>query len=193
MKLCFGFAVESGYVPANPTAALTRRIAGGDESARDRALTDEEIRALWHAPGEHTRLLRFLLITGARIGEAQKAAWARINFTARRWTIPAEHSKNKRAHWIHLPDLALEILGSAGAPSALALRSASETAVQAWLKRWCDREEIAPRLTPHDLRRTFATRLGDLGVAPHVIAKCLNHAIDVGEALGVYLRAELRT
>ena len=29
--------------------------------------------------------------------------------------------------------------------------------------------------TPHDLRRTFSTRLGDLGVAPHIIEKLLNH------------------
>jgi integrase len=190
VKLCFGYAVEAGYLPANPAAALTRRIAGGDEAARDRALTDDEIRALWHAPGAHTRLLRFLLITGARIGEAQKAAWSRIDVTARRWVIPVEHSKSKRAHWIHLPDLALEVLGKPGPASALTLRSASETAVQAWLKRWCDREKIVPRFTPHDLRRTFATRLGDLGIAPHVIAKCLNHSIDVGESLGVYLRAD---
>jgi integrase len=29
--------------------------------------------------------------------------------------------------------------------------------------------------TLHDLRRTFATRLAELGVAPHVIERLLNH------------------
>jgi integrase len=33
---------------------------------------------------------------------------------------------------------------------------------------------IAP-WTLHDLRRTFATNLADLGVAPHVIERLLNH------------------
>ena len=43
--------------------------------------------------------------------------------------------------------------------------------------------------TPHDLRRTFSTRLGDLGVAPHIIEKLLNHTAE-GVA-GIYNRAEL--
>jgi integrase len=43
--------------------------------------------------------------------------------------------------------------------------------------------------TPHDLRRTFATRLGDLKVAPHVIDKLLNHTLEGVSA--IYNRAEL--
>jgi integrase len=39
------------------------------------------------------------------------------------------------------------------------------------------------------LRRTFSTRLGDLGVAPHVIERLLNH-VQEGVA-GIYNRAEL--
>jgi len=46
---------------------------------------------------------------------------------------------------------------------------------------------MAP-FTPHDLRRTMASRMGDMGVAPHVIEKCLNHALE--GVLAVYQRAE---
>ena len=42
--------------------------------------------------------------------------------------------------------------------------------------------------SPHDLRRTMASRMGDLGVAPHVIERCLNH-IQQG-IVGVYQRQE---
>ncbi len=35
----------------------------------------------------------------------------------------------------------------------------------------------APRPTPHDLRRTVATRLGALGFPPHVVERVLNHAL----------------
>lgn len=42
--------------------------------------------------------------------------------------------------------------------------------------------------TPHDLRRTMASRLGDLGHAPHVIEKCLGHAFD--GVLAVYQHSE---
>jgi integrase len=190
-KMVFDYAVVSGQLETNPADKLTTAIAGGEEVPRDRVLTDNELRRLWHAQGEHVRLLRFLLLTGARIGEAQLATWARIDLAGARWHIPAAHAKNARAHWAHLPPLALEVLGTPGEPDALALRSASETAVQAWLRRWCEREGIAPRFTPHDLRRTFATRLGDLGLPPHVIAKMLNHTVDVSGAFAVYARSEL--
>ena len=46
------------------------------------------------------------------------------------------------------------------------------------------------RWTPHDLRRTFASRCGNLHVAPHVIAKLLNHTIPGGDSLPIYLRSE---
>ncbi len=44
------------------------------------------------------------------------------------------------------------------------------------------------RYTPHDLRRTMATRLSDLGVMPHVIEKMLNHQME--GVMAVYNRAE---
>lgn len=42
--------------------------------------------------------------------------------------------------------------------------------------------------SPHDLRRTMASRMGDLGIPPHVIERCLNH-IQQG-IVGVYQRQE---
>lgn len=42
--------------------------------------------------------------------------------------------------------------------------------------------------TPHDLRRTMATRLSDMGIAPHVIEKMLNHQMT--GVMAVYNRAE---
>jgi integrase len=56
------------------------------------------------------------------------------------------------------------------------------------MRRWCERNGIAEPFTPHDLRRTFASRLGDLGVAPHVIRACINH-VEPG-SLSVYLRSD---
>ncbi len=45
------------------------------------------------------------------------------------------------------------------------------------------------RWTPHDLRRTMASRMQDLGIAPHVIEKCLNHALE--GILAVYQTSDL--
>ena len=189
VKQALSFAVESGYLQHSPAAALTRRIAGGEEAPRVRVLTDAELRLLWAAPGSHARLLRFLLLTGARIGEAQRATWAEFDLPAKRWRVAAAHTKSARPHWVHLAPLTRAVLGSRGAASALALRTTSETSVS--LARALVRaRRDAHRFTPHDLRRTFATRLGSLGVAPHVIAKCLNHLLEASESINVYLRAE---
>ena len=50
------------------------RAFGVTEEARERILSDDEIKTLWHAPDlPHRALLRFLLLTGLRIGEAQAA------------------------------------------------------------------------------------------------------------------------
>lgn len=45
--------------------------------------------------------------------------------------------------------------------------------------------------SPHDLRRTMASRMGDLGVEPHVIERCLNH-VQQG-IVGVYQKQEYMT
>jgi integrase len=88
---------------------------------------------------------------------------------------------------------AQEVLRELPRDRELVFRTASPTAVQAWVKRFCEREKIEPAFTPHDLRRTGATRLGEktIGVAPHVIAKMLNHTIGISESLPVYFRSEL--
>ena len=43
--------------------------------------------------------------------------------------------------------------------------------------------------TPHDLRRTAATTMVELGALPDVVEKCLNHA-EVGKVKRIYQRAQ---
>ena len=189
LKTSLRFAVNAGYLTASPIEGLTPDLVGGVETARARVLTDDEIRSLWRAESQHGQLLRFLLSTGARIGEAQRAAWTHVR--GDRWLIPAEHSKNGRAHWVALSRQVLELLRGQDDGRGLVFGTATDTGVQAWLRRWCEREEISPPFTPHDLRRTFATRLNGLGVMPHVVEKILNHTMQ--GVMAVYNRAEYET
>lgn len=168
IKLALNYAVVSGYIDRNPLQAVTNRVIGGEEKTRDRHLTDEEIRALW---GWNHKLLRFLLLTGLRIGEAQKGYQ-----DGDRYRI--DRTKNGDPHWIYLPPLALEQLEPF---------TTSPTAAQSWLRRYCEKHSIEP-FTPHDLRRTFATRLADMKIAPHVIEKCLNHRMQ--GVMGIYNRSD---
>lgn len=188
LKQALGYAREMGWLATSPLEGVSRRAAGGvqAERSRERVLTDGEIRALWRVEHRHGDLLRFLLLTGARIGEVQKATWEHI--VGDRWTIPREHSKNKRATWIPLPRQAQEILARQDRNRRLVFGITSDTAVQAWLRRWCEAQGIDEPFRPHDLRRTYATRLNEIGVAPHIVEKMLNHTMP--GVMAVYNRAD---
>lgn len=168
LKLALNYAVECGYIERNPLQAVTIRVIGGEEKTRDRVLTDDEIRAIWQSPHHHAALIRFLLLTGLRISEAQKGYVDGDRFRA-------DHTKNKSAHWVYLPPLAVEQLARPF--------DTSPTSVQLWLKH-----TYKATFTPHDCRRTFATRMADIGIAPHIIEKCLNHRMQ--GVMGTYNRAE---
>lgn len=173
-RAMFGFAVEIGIRPDNPAGTLTRRVSGYRPEARARVLSDDEIRLIWSVDHDHGRLLRFLLLTGLRIGEAQNGEQE-----ADRWHVSPQLSKNGRSHWVHLTPTAL---------AQLPLLATTPTAVQSWVSRWLMREGIHDRFVPHDLRRTAATRLATAGTEPFIIERVLNHTLQ--GVMGTYNRAE---
>jgi integrase len=178
----FGYGVELDYIQASPVDGVTKRVTGYQHKPRERVLTDDELRLIWTWEGNQAALLRFLTLTALRIGEAQQGYR-----DGDQWIVPAEISKNTDAHWVQLTPTAIEQLRQAGGSF-----DTSPTATQAWLKRKLTNLEYSneKRFTPHDLRRTAATRMGDAGVAPHVIEKVLNHRLR-GVAQ-TYNRAELQ-
>ena len=188
-KQFFAWCVGFGYLDRSPVTDVRAGAFGVTENARERTLTDDEIRTLWHATDlPHRALLRFLLLTGLRIGEAQAAQTAWLN--ADGWLqLPAAVMKNDKPHKAYISPLAREQIELAADPCLF--RVVSATAVQAAVHRWQDRHDVESRWTPHDLRRTFASRLGDLGVPVHVVAKSLGHTlVGGGESTAVYLRSE---
>ncbi len=174
MKAMFRFAIETGWAESSPAEMLTRRTAGGKEKARDRVLTDDEIIKLWSACDgtAHGPLLRFLLLSGQRIGEVRSAKWRDLRDG--RWFI--DDNKSSRPHFVPLSTAMESVLQGRSKDYELLFEIRTATGVQAWLRRWCERERVAP-FTPHDLRRTAATGINRLGFAPHVTEKILNHAM----------------
>ena len=180
----YGTAI--GYLTVDPLRELTRKLVGGIEKSGDRTLTNEEIKKLWHAESPHLALFKFLLLTGQRIGESQLANWSDID--GERWLIPAEHSKNKKAQWVPITGPIKQVLSTLPRNRTKIFATRSTTGTQSWLKRWCEREGIDPRFTPHDLRRTFVTEMNELGVEPYVTEKLVNHSM--GGVMAVYNKAE---
>jgi integrase len=214
-KQMFKHGLARGIVDADPTYGLTKGHAGGKETPRDRNLSPEEITDLAKRLPSAALPLRIqvalwlVLATGARAGELIRAGWSEFDLEARIWTIPAERSKNGKPHLVHLSDFAMHWIKQLQGKGVTALlfegRTEGEPLSEKWISKCLrDRQRTVAlknrtkktgvlmlsggEWRTHDLRRTMASRMGDLGVAPHVIEKCLNHAL--GGILAVYQRQE---
>ena len=174
LKKLFSYAVELGMIDRNPVNDVTRRVTGYMPVSRERVLTDDEIKMVWSLQHKNARMLRFLLLTGLRITEARKGYRE-----GDRWIVTSDISKNSKAHWVHLSSEAIQ---------QLPLPTCTATNIQAWLRRLLDKHCIEPRFTPHDLRRTAATRMADIGVEPFIVERVLNHKLE--GVMQVYNRAE---
>lgn len=185
VKQILQYAVDKGWVESNVMTAVRARSVGGTEKARERALSEAEIHELlqWLVIGKaaaSTRCtLALLLLTGQRVGEVAGIGSADVRGCW--WHLPAERTKSKRDHKVYLSPQARMVLRHLPAqrPTAYALGQA--------LERFAKAKGI-PHFTPHDLRRTMATRLSEHGVAPHVIEKMLNHQME--GVMAVYNHAE---
>jgi integrase len=159
-KGLFGYAVANGLITVSPAAQLTAAITGAPPQARERVLSDDEIRFVMTTDAEVGPPMRFLLATGLRLGEGYQG-----HRKGQYWIVPAALSKNGREHRVWLSEVALAQLG------AYPWRIPRE-GLQRWLK------DNAGGWTAHDLRRTFSTMNNARGVAPYVVEKMLNHTFE---------------
>jgi len=80
---------------------------------RDRTLTDDEICTLGELipaarlPRSIVSAVWVMLGCGTRVGETLMTRWADLDFKARTWTIPKEHTKSNAEITIHLSDFVL--------------------------------------------------------------------------------------
>ena len=186
-----GWAVDQGLgINASPLAGWRRprRTRAQLISRPGRALEDWELPIVWRA-AEATgwpfgRYLQMLALLGQRRGETAQMRWRDVDLEAGVWAIPAAVTKSGRAHRVPLPPQAVAILSSLPrlASSDLVFPGRHGRAMSGWSKRLppiykaTTAAGMAP-WTPHDLRRTMRTGLGQLGVDRVVAELLLNHAV----------------
>jgi integrase len=184
MRSLFGWALSQDIIGLDPTAGLS---SYGSSPRRDRILSSEEIKLLWDwlekcgMPLDYVGALKLQLSTGARIGESGGICAPEVDQGTWLWTLPAARSKNGRARVTPLVGFAREIVENRlkiinqgplftteqGDPLT------SNCVASLIVKR--RREIPIEHFTSHDLRRTVATSLVDLGFSFDVVATVLGH------------------
>jgi integrase len=125
--------------------------------------------------------VKLLALTACRRQEIGGMRWSEIDLEAGTWTIPSERSKNGKAHTLPLPAAAWDIIERV--PRRAHRDHLFGLVADAGFTQWAaTKEDFDRRLgtdvapwTMHDLRRSVATRMADLGVQPHIIEQILNH------------------
>jgi integrase len=180
LSAMFVWAMQAGLCEVNPVVGTARpEIA----PARDRVLSDQELAAIWNAcdkGDDFSRIIRLLILLPCRRGEVGGMAWGELDLEGGTWTIPKERSKNARAITLPLMSMATDIIRSvvprAGRDQLFGEHN-SPKGFTSWFrgKEALDKKTILAEWNIHDVRRSVATRMADLGVAPHVIEQILNH------------------
>jgi integrase len=187
----FSWCITEGLLETNPASGTAKADEGG---SRERVLTQDELRKLWRGLGDDafSNVVRLLLLTGQRRNEIGKLQWSEIDLARKMIVLAPERTKNSRVHELPLSAQALAIL------KRIPRRNTTDFL---WGKRgfsdWNggkheldQRLRIAP-FTLHDLRRTCATGMAELGILPHIIEAVLNHVSGHKSGVaGTYNRAK---
>jgi integrase len=187
----FSWCVQEGLLEANPVTGTGKANENG---ARERVLTRDELRKLWRGLGDDpfSDVVRLLLLTGQRRNEIGHLQWGEVDPARKMIVLSPARTKNSRTHELPLSAQALVIL------TRQPRRNSSdylfgERGFNDWAR---EKARLDQRLgiaayTIHDLRRSAATGMAELGVQPHIIEAVLNHVSGhkAGVA-GIYNRAK---
>jgi integrase len=196
LSALFAWAIGEGLADANPVVGTNKAT---EETARDRVLSDNEVGLVWRnaGTGQYGAIVRLLLLTAQRREEVAAMQWSELRLDEGLWSLPASRTKNGRAHDAPLSQPTIEILrAQREQPGRELVFGEGAGPFQGWsnAKKALDKRLQAAGMTApwrlHDLRRTVATRMSELGVLPHVVEAVLNHISGhkAGVA-GVYNRA----
>jgi integrase len=159
------------------------------ESSRERVLDDAELKLTWKAAetasGATSALIKLLILSGARRNEMTELARDEI---ADAIELPGERTKNGLPHTIPITPMIRLVLKT--------LPSTGKFVLNGTDRPFGDHSGAKAKVTPairpwtlHDLRRSFASGLQRLGIAPHIVELALNHRSGTfSGVVGIYQR-----
>jgi integrase len=172
----FSWAMQMGLVEHNPVIAAYKPET---PKSRDRVLSDVELAAIWRGleDDDYGKVIKLIVLTAARRQEVGAARWSEFDFDKGTWALPATRSKNSKAHTLPITPLMRSIIDSVPRRNGFDILFGYRYGFTGWSigKRALDARIGLPHWRVHDIRRSVATRMADLGVQPHIIEQILNH------------------
>jgi integrase len=179
----FNLAISWGWRDDNPAANIPKY----QEEKRDRWLSQEELDRLWEVLDRHSDRMtayvyKFLILTGARKGEALGATWDQFDLEKGVWTKPSHLTKQKKKEHLPLSEKAVEVLqivkkripkGSVYVfPGRIDGQPLKE--IKTFWKTVL-KEAKLENVRIHDLRHTHASHLVSSGLSLSIVGKLLGH------------------
>jgi integrase len=160
------------------------------ERSRERVLDDAELKLTWEAAeaasGAAGALIKLLMLSGARRNEMTELA--RDEIAASAIELPGERTKNGLPHIIPITPMIRRVLNTLPTTGKFVLNGEDRP----FGDHSGAKQKVAPAIRPwtlHDLRRSFASGLQRLGVAPHIVELALNHRSGTFSGVaGIYQR-----
>lgn len=197
-KQAMKFCRVRNYAISEVLDLLAVPDVGKVANKKARVLKDKELGELWRAIHSesitpyHARLLKLLSVFGCRTQEVRLSTWKEWDFEELFWTVPVENSKGGDEIIRPIPAAIIpwlkELKGDEKRGSLILGELKSGEAVSQMCRHMYARLNHDTPWTPHDLRRTFSTKMNDLGIAPHVVEQLLGHKL--GGVMAVYNRSQ---
>jgi len=198
LKAANDYTVENRQdwgVRMNPVATVARDK--GATGTRTRNLSADELRVLWHAvtPGQNgftletSACIQLMIATGQRLQEVLRLDGCEVDLDAEVWRMPTEKTKlRRRPHAVPLPALVVPILrklvdahGTGPLfPAGIGRKGSARmhySAVSQAIERWLAKPEVtAEHFQTRDLRRTWKSRTGEIGISKEMRDLIQQHA-----------------
>lgn len=180
-KTVFAAAINSGKLDRNPAKGVERN----ETQSRERVLDSRERKLVWQATDSLTtpfkQIARLLLLLAQRRDEVSKMPWSELDLENRIWTLPPHRTKNGETHVVPLTATAISIIKEMPQTCEFVFSRNGKRPVSgfATVKTRLDKLAGVTGWTWHDLRRTVATGMAEMGIAVEVTERLLNH---IGES-----------
>ena len=175
----FTWSMQMGLVEHNP---LIGTIKPAENGPRSRVLSDAELARVWRACDdgtEYSKIVKLMILTGCRRREIGGLRWSEFASDFSSVTIAGTRTKNKRPHTLPILPVMHSIIETC--PRMVLREGVFGARTAKGFTNWTlpkpdlDKRAGVSDWVLHDIRRSVATKMADIGIAPHVIEAVLNH------------------